>query len=227
MKFKHWLTTWTMAGAMALPYVAAKREMEHRDNLASIRSAVEQRVDEHDSTRELKPFYMKPAHNIPKYLEKQPEPFDPQAKMDDGLIRAYINEAFKRVDNIPSEVTPEFVRKIIYIESSGKPCSVSDKGARGLTQLMQDTWEGQTKHDFELAFDPYTSIEEGVKYLSHIGTRYGVNSEEYKNFSTDQQQRAVASGFHGGYPRVIKKDFKLASMGKNNNNYLKKLGKRS
>ncbi len=76
-------------------------------------------------------------------------------------------------------VNPWLMVALIRVESAGDPSAVSDKGARGLTQVMPYTgiqiarelgvkWEGaQMLHDVE------TSVRFGTYYLSVLLARFG------------------------------------------------------
>lgn len=70
-------------------------------------------------------------------------------------------------------VNPALVQAVIAQESGGKTDAVSEKGARGLMQLMPETAK-------ELGVnpdDPAQNIRGGVKYLSQLLQRYGGNEE--------------------------------------------------
>ncbi|PWU06904.1 MAG: hypothetical protein C5B51_11175 [Terriglobia bacterium] len=70
------------------------------------------------------------------------------------------------------ELQPKLVRAVIQQESAFRPCAVSDKGAKGLMQLMPATIEQFGVHD---PFDPKESMEAGVKYLKQLVERYKGN----------------------------------------------------
>ena len=61
-----------------------------------------------------------------------------------------------------------FYRAIITIESSDNPNAVSSAGARGLMQIMPNTWTDMTTYSFDSAFDPEKNIEVGINYFEWI-----------------------------------------------------------
>jgi hypothetical protein len=85
-----------------------------------------------------------------------------QAKVPDGPYGPMIFEAAKR-----HSLNPQVVAALIRAESAGNPRAVSNKGARGLMQLMPATAErfGLRR---ERLLDPKENLEAGVKYLSWL-----------------------------------------------------------
>jgi soluble lytic murein transglycosylase-like protein len=85
-----------------------------------------------------------------------------QAKVPDGPYGPMIFEAAKR-----HSLNPQVVAALIRAESAGNARAVSNKGARGLMQLMPATAErfGLRK---ERLLDPRENLEAGVKYLSWL-----------------------------------------------------------
>jgi soluble lytic murein transglycosylase-like protein len=85
-----------------------------------------------------------------------------RAKVPDGPYGPMIFEAAKR-----HALNPQVVAALIRAESAGNPRAVSNKGARGLMQLMPATAErfGLRR---ERLLDPRENLEAGVKYLSWL-----------------------------------------------------------
>ena len=85
-----------------------------------------------------------------------------QAKVPDGPYGSMIFETAKR-----HSINPQVVAALIRAESSSNPRAVSNKGARGLMQLMPATAErfGIRK---EKLLDPKQNLEAGVTYLSWL-----------------------------------------------------------
>lgn len=74
----------------------------------------------------------------------------------DPIIERYA--ALYRVD-------PTLVRAVIQVESDFNPATVSNKGARGLMQLMPAT---ATRFGVTMVHDPEQNIHGGVKYLAYL-----------------------------------------------------------
>lgn len=62
-------------------------------------------------------------------------------------------------------VDPVLVRAVIQVESDFNPLCVSNKGARGLMQLMPETAH---RYGVQKIFDPEQNIRGGVKYLADL-----------------------------------------------------------
>lgn len=62
-------------------------------------------------------------------------------------------------------VDPDLVRAVIWVESNYNPRAVSNKGAKGLMQLIPDTGKRFGVKDL---FDPEQNITGGVKYLRFL-----------------------------------------------------------
>lgn len=66
-------------------------------------------------------------------------------------------------------VAPSLARAIAWIESRGDAKAESDKGARGVMQLMPSTAADLGVTD---VFDPLQNIEAGVKYFARLLKKY-------------------------------------------------------
>jgi hypothetical protein len=79
--------------------------------------------------------------------------------------QALVDSASRR-----SGVPADLISAVIQQESGFRPCSVSEKGAVGLMQLMPSTAEGLGVAD---AFDPDQNVEAGAALLKTLIERYG------------------------------------------------------
>lgn len=76
-------------------------------------------------------------------------------------------------------VEPELIYAVIKTESGFNENAVSEVGARGLMQLMEDAYswvryrlDVKDEYDFDKMFDPETNIEYGTYYLSFLLDKY-------------------------------------------------------
>jgi soluble lytic murein transglycosylase-like protein len=67
-------------------------------------------------------------------------------------------------------ISAQLLQAVIQQESSFRPCAVSNKGARGLMQLMPATMVDFGVTD---AFDPEQNVSAGAALLKKLTTRYG------------------------------------------------------
>ena len=93
-----------------------------------------------------------------RFAEGQPVP--------DGPFGSMIYETARR-----HQVNPRVVAALIGAESAGNPRARSNKGARGLMQLMPATAERFGVEKGRL-YDPAQNLEAGVKYLSWLADQF-------------------------------------------------------
>lgn len=70
------------------------------------------------------------------------------------------------------DVDPFLIKAIIQVESDYDPETISDKGARGLMQLMPGT---ATRYAVAKIHDPEENIRAGVAYLAQLLERFSYN----------------------------------------------------
>ncbi len=68
-----------------------------------------------------------------------------------------------------NQIDTALLRGVIDQESAGRPCAVSQKGARGLMQLMPATVEQFAVTD---AFDPKQNVDAGARFLKQLLDKY-------------------------------------------------------
>jgi hypothetical protein len=93
-----------------------------------------------------------------RFSEKQTEPDIPFGGIIYGLARSH-------------RVNPQLVAAVVQVESAFDPEAVSNKGARGLMQLMPATARRFGVEPEEL-FEPEKNVEAGVRYLSWLIDRF-------------------------------------------------------
>jgi soluble lytic murein transglycosylase-like protein len=90
-----------------------------------------------------------------------------------------IGQTLDIVDVVMSqrEVPIPIVLGVIAQESSFKPEAVSDKGARGLMQVLPGTYASYSKNpllkDNRLVLDPALNVRVGISYLGDLQKNYG------------------------------------------------------
>ena len=74
------------------------------------------------------------------------------------------NNAIEKISNRHS-IDSRLVKAIVKVESDFNPNAVSKKGAKGLMQLMPETANDLNVSD---PFNPYESIDGGVRYFKRL-----------------------------------------------------------
>lgn len=103
-------------------------------------------------------------------------------------------------------VEPALVKAVIMAESGYNSKAVSNKGARGLMQLMPSTAEMLGVEDYN---HPEDNINAGVKYLRYLLDQFAGNVE------------LTIAAYNAGYGRV--KEYKGVPPYKETQNYIKKV----
>lgn len=116
----------------------------------------------------------------------------------DGLIRTH-SEAHG--------LDPSFVKAVMIAESNGNPNAVSNKGARGLMQIMPGTGH---LLDLQNPFDPSENIQAGAKYLRQLHDLFKGNLE------------LVLAAYNAGPNRVIQNNMAVPEIDETLN-YIKRV----
>ncbi len=80
-----------------------------------------------------------------------------------------ISDAVLKQQNVPVPI----VLAIIKQESQFTTTAVSNKGARGLMQIMPGTWKIFTNADYKQVYDPIQNIDVGTRFLADLHKQYG------------------------------------------------------
>jgi len=86
------------------------------------------------------------------------------------------------------KLEPNLLKAVVYVESSGNPYAVSNKGAKGLMQLMDETAKDMNVQN---VFNPIQNIEGGAKYLR-------------QQLNTFQNNLSLALAAYNSGPRHVK-----------------------
>jgi soluble lytic murein transglycosylase len=93
------------------------------------------------------------------------------ATAEPAPIPTGISEAVERIAS-EHALPPQLIHSVIKVESNYNPYAVSNKGARGLMQLIPDT---ARRFGVNNAFNPIENIQGGAKYLRYLLDLYGGN----------------------------------------------------
>lgn len=102
---------------------------------------------------------------------------------------------------------PSLVKAVMIAESNGNPNAISNKGARGLMQIMPETGH---LLDLQNPFDPSENIQAGVKYLRQLHDLFKGNLE------------LVLAGYNAGPNRVIQNNMTVPAIDETLN-YIKRV----
>lgn len=117
----------------------------------------------------------------------------------------------------------EWVDRVIRQESGGNPTAQSDKGARGLMQIMPETWADITKEiygqplPFSLADDPVICRRVGTWYLKWIQDQLRARMKKEPTIAQ------ILAAYNGGLGRLQKKKWNVSRMPAESKNYARNI----
>ena len=142
-------------------------------------------------------------------------------------IYSLIDNAYGRF-NPPSYITKEYIRALVYTESTDNPIAVSKKGARGLCQLTIEAWvDTGEREDTYLykSFYPEKNIEVSIKYLLLIENYLSENVPNWDSISKKGKLKLISASYNGGFPRLKLNNWRIKKMPFETIEYVKKIEK--
>ena len=137
-------------------------------------------------------------------------------------ISKMVHDVYRKTRSKPDYLSERFVREIIAHESSYNPMATSEKGARGLMQIMPTAWEEVEKernYD-EHVFDPRTNLEVGMKYLLSINKKFKKDYGGWENLNQEEKRAMILSAYNAGISRFKKEEWQLENMPRETRNYV-------
>ena len=100
-------------------------------------------------------------------------------------------------------VPPDIIRKMIYVESSGRPAIINeDSGSVGLLQITPIAAKDLgIAYDVEQLSDPAYNIEQGTKFLK---LQYDRVKRANPNLSEEELWRQAVTAYHAGFGNLQK-----------------------
>ena len=80
-----------------------------------------------------------------------------------------ISDAVLKQQNVPVSIALAVIKQ----ESQFTTTAVSNKGAKGLMQIMPSTWKTFTRMDYKQVYDPIQNIDVGTRFLADLHKQYG------------------------------------------------------
>lgn len=137
-------------------------------------------------------------------------------------ISQIIKDVYKHFPRKPDYFSEKFVREIAMHESSYDTRAVSKKGARGLMQIMPDTWpDFDREHDFYVyAFDPKLNVEVGIRKLLWIGRTLKEKYGGWEELPAEEKRKMVLASYNAGLLRFEEQGWELEKMPRETRNYV-------
>ncbi|MEX0920191.1 MAG: transglycosylase SLT domain-containing protein [Candidatus Pacearchaeota archaeon] len=115
----------------------------------------------------------------------------------------------------PDYFNKEFIKEIIRVESGFDSNAVSNRGARGLMQLMEGTFKERSREiydkslSFDKAFDPEVNIRVGIHHLLWINQYAERRHPQWNELDNYEKMRAVKSAYNAGAFRMASRDWDI------------------
>lgn len=144
-------------------------------------------------------------------------------QLNQAEIKRVVETVYQANPRINPQISQRFTEKIIEVESHGNPEAVSRTGARGLMQVMPETFKEVSRNDFEYAFNPYVNVSAGTAYLSRLWGYCARNCSRWNKMNNTQRLSLVAAAYNGGQGRLNKKGWRIERMPKETRDYVKRV----
>lgn len=156
-------------------------------------------------------------------IQKQPK-YDKTKRLNEKTLDECINFIYASI-KVSKIVDKKFVKSIINAESGRYVYAKSNVGARGLMQLMPDTWNiMEPESDFyKEAFNPHKNLRAGIKYLDHLITYCKRSFPDWDKLPAKDKQVIIAAAYNGGIGRLIKNNWDISKMPPETQSYVKKI----
>ncbi|MCK4647829.1 lytic transglycosylase domain-containing protein [Candidatus Pacearchaeota archaeon] len=158
-------------------------------------------------------------------VQESLRPYGPK-RLNEKTLNKFINFIYKNV-KVSAVVDKKFVKSIVDAESERYVYVKSNVGARGLMQLMPDTWHIMEKESdfYKEAFNPYKNLRAGIKYLDHLNTYCKGTFPKWNKLSVKNKQIIIAAAYNGGIGRLMKNNWDINEMPEETRLYVKKIKK--
>lgn len=103
-------------------------------------------------------------------------------------------------------IDPRLVQSMIQSESNWNPKAVSNKGARGLMQVMPQTAAGDLGiSDPEKLYDPATNLDAGARYFKMMREKFGNDRDALRAYNAGPGNASMSKTLGGDYADTILK----------------------
>lgn len=159
---------------------------------------------------------------IGSFVNEQPEL---ERNYSHSEISQILRDVYRLTPRKPAYLSEKFIKEIISHESSFNPMAVSGKGAKGLMQLMPETWndiEKNRKYE-DGVFDPKLNVLVGIKHLLWLDRRFRKDYQGWEDLTTMEKREMILSAYNAGLSRLQKEEHQLENMPKETRNYVEKI----
>lgn len=165
-----------------------------------------------------------PKIESPKIKYQEPTQYDWPKRLNKETLKEFIDFIYANI-KVSEIIDKEFVKLIVDIESERYVYAKSKEGARGLMQLMPDTWNtiGEKSDFYKEAFNPYKNLRKGIKYLDYLNTFCEKRHPKWNELSTKDKYPIIAAAYNGGIGRLTENNWDISKMPEQTRLYVEKI----
>lgn len=145
-------------------------------------------------------------------------------RLDKKTLDEFINSIYKNI-KISEVIDKKFIKSIVNTESERHIYAESEVGARGLMQIMPNTWNeiGEESDFYKEAFNPHKNLTKGIKYLDQLNTYCEQSFPGWFELSIKNKQITIAAAYNGGIGRLMRNNWDIDKMPEETRLYVKKV----
>jgi len=158
-------------------------------------------------------------------LEKMVESNIPQKQPSkrEKKIMKYIDQIhieIQKEEDIPEYISPRYISIVAKKESSYNPRAQSPVGAKGLMQIMGQTWKEMGGKSGQY-FNPKENLRVGTKYFNQIASFCEKNHPTWEELSSTEKIEIISAAYNVGQTYLMKKNWNIERMPKETKNFVR------
>jgi len=134
---------------------------------------------------------------------------------------------------VPDYVTIPVQMARSYVESSNNPHARSPVGARGLWQIMEQSWYDVMDLHFDNAYNPYLNSKASLYHINKIDMflrQHYIGSDGHTRFDQlpiEHKRDLLNAAYNGGQGRLMRANWDINAMPKETRDYVKRMKERT
>lgn len=135
----------------------------------------------------------------------------------------------KEGGGLPKYIDLPFLYTLVEAESEWNPLAKSEKGAKGLAQITEDTWEDYNlQTPYKEAYNPEANLETAVKIIRGHEEYFSKNHSRWNYLKKEEKLKIHAAAYNWGKSKLKKIKWNLNNkrkIPKETRNHIKKIMK--
>lgn len=137
-----------------------------------------------------------------------------------------INQAYSNTKELPNYLDKFFVYSLINCESSWRPNITSSVGAKGLGQLLKETWKDYKNIPYEKGvYNPELNIEVVLQHLKTQENFFKKYFPEWESLNIEKKQDYHSAAYNCGLGKLRDNNFNLQNIPEETRKHIVKIRK--